>query len=241
MFTPTSITVAPGFTNCFVTSPAMPAAATRMSASRQTAGEIRCLRMTDRDCRVTLEQQQCHWFADDLTAADHARPAAGQRDRFPDQKLDDPRRSAGHERGPALHQQADIARCQAIDVLLRRDRVEDTRSGARAQAFRQRRLHEDAVVDVAAVKPFDEREHIGERGGFRQPFEIRPETDITACLQLVANVHFRRRILTDQDDGEPGRTPLCGTNAATFGVISSWIRLASAAPSSNRALIAPPF
>ena len=66
------------------------------------------------------------------------------------EQLDDARRRARHQARPVLHEQADVDRGEAVDVLGRVDRVDDAGLGVVAHARRQRRLHEDAVDVVAA-------------------------------------------------------------------------------------------
>ena len=80
--------------------------------------------------------------------------------------------------------------------------VEHAALGVGAHRRRQRRLHEDAVVRVAAIQPLDHREQIRERRGRRQPLEIRAQAGLPRRLQLVAHVDLRRRIVADEHDAE---------------------------------------
>jgi hypothetical protein len=54
----------------------------------------------------------------------------------------DSRRSAGYDARPSREQRAEVRFVEAVDVLLRRDRLEHAR---RIDVLRQRQLHEDAV------------------------------------------------------------------------------------------------
>ncbi len=205
VFMPTSITVAPGLTNYFVTRPARPIAATRMSASRRHSGKIGRLRVADRHRRVALQQQQRHRLADDVAAADDARPASSDWDAFRVQQLDDPEGGARHHRWTSLDEPTDAARRNAVDVFVRGDGVEDSRHRAVADRRGQRSLHQNAVVSRTPIQPLDQREHVCERRVLWQPFEIGTEPCFAARLQLEPDVDLRGRILSDKDDRQSGR------------------------------------
>jgi hypothetical protein len=68
------------------------------------------------------------------------------------QQLDHSRRRAGGQGRPALHKPPDVDRMKAVDVLRGIDRVEHTTLGVGAHRRRERRLNEDAVMDVARVQ-----------------------------------------------------------------------------------------
>src|SRR6185436_11341818 len=74
-----------------------------------------------------------------------------------------------------------------------------------AHRLRQRRLHQDGVVDGAPVQPIDERQRVGQSRRRREPLEIRPETDVGPGLQLVADVHLRGGVVAHEHDPEPRR------------------------------------
>ena len=145
-FMPTSITVAPGFTKSFVTSPGRPTAATRMSAWRQTSARSGVF-----EWQIVTVASRCSSSSAIGLPTMSLRPmttacAAGDRDLLAHEQLDDAGRRAGDERRPVLHHQPDVDRREPVDVLLRSDGVEDALRGIGAHRLRQRRLHEDAVV-----------------------------------------------------------------------------------------------
>jgi hypothetical protein len=78
-FIPTSMTVAPGFTNAAVTNPGFPIAATRMSGG--DGREIPCPRMTESDGRVSMEQQWRSRLANNVASAYHDGAGTGARRR----------------------------------------------------------------------------------------------------------------------------------------------------------------
>ena len=56
------------------------------------------------------------------------------------------------KRGAILDQKTDVQRVQAVDVLFGTDCVEHAPFGVRTYRIRQRRLHEDAIMDLAVVQ-----------------------------------------------------------------------------------------
>src|SRR4029453_15929055 len=160
--------------------------------------------MADGHRRITVQQQQRHRLPDDVAASGDDGGPACNRDLLPIEQLDNPRWRACDENRSFLHQTPDVDRRQAVHVLLRRDRVEYAPSGPRSPRLRQRRLNEDAVMTIAAIEPFDERDGFRNRGGRRQAFEVRSKADFSTGLALVANVHFYRGVVADKHDAEPG-------------------------------------
>ena len=79
------------------------------------------------------------------------------------------------------------------------------RSASAPIAAGQRRLHQDAVVHVAAIQALDERQQFVERRRRRQPLEIGAQPGLARRLQLAADVELRRRVVADQHDAEPRR------------------------------------
>ncbi len=131
---PTSMTVAPGLTKAGVTKPARPIATTRMSAVAATAG-----RSAVREWQMVTVALACssikrHRLADDVAAADDDGVAAGHRDVGAAQHLHDAGRRARAQRGPVLHQPADVHRAEPVDVLGRVDGLEDGQLGMRRRA-----------------------------------------------------------------------------------------------------------
>ena len=84
------------------------------------------------------------------------RPAIGMFG--PLEQLDDAGRRARREGAAILDELPDVDRMEAVDVLLRIERVEHPPLGVGAHRVGQRRLHEDPVVHVAAIQPVDERQ-----------------------------------------------------------------------------------
>ncbi len=173
---------------------------------RRHPRQIHGPRVTDRHRRVPVQQQQRHRLADDVAAADDDGAHAGHRNLRSLEQLDDARRRAGDKARTILDQPADVQRVKAVDVLVWQQRVEHPPLGVSAHRGRQRRLDEDAVVHVAPVQAIDNREHLVERCGRRQPLEIRAQPRLARRLQLAPDVHLRRRIVADEHDAEAGRT-----------------------------------
>ena len=128
-FMPTSITVAPGLTKSFVTSPARPTAATRMSAWRQTAG-----RSGVREWQIVTVASRCSSSMAIGFPTMSLRPmTTAWRPRIGIvlalEQLDDACRRARHELGTILRQQSDALRTESIHVLLGGNRIEDALLG----------------------------------------------------------------------------------------------------------------
>ena len=161
--------------------------------------------MADGHRRVPVQQQQRHRLADDVAPADHHGARAGDRNIRSLEQLDDARWRAGDERRAILHQPAHVQRMKPVDVLAGIQGIEHAAFGIRAHRLRQRRLHQDPVVHVAAVEPIDEREQLRERRRRGQPLEIDAKPHLAPGLRFAPDVDFRRRILADQHDPQAGR------------------------------------
>ena len=130
---------------------------------RRKLRQIGRARMRDGHGRVAMQQQERHRLADDVAAADDDGARPGDRNVRPLEDFDDAGRRAGDEAGAILHKIADINRMEPVDVLVGAHDIEDSSFGVRAHRGRQRRLHEDAVVLLAAIQRVDHREQIGQR------------------------------------------------------------------------------
>src|SRR6185503_17034904 len=158
--------------------------------------------MADGHGRIAVQEQQRHRLPDDVTASDDDGVPAGNRNLLPIEQLDNPGRRACDESRPLLYQPTDVDRRQTVHVLLWRDRVEHSLLGPGTHRPGQRRLNKDAVVNIAAIEPFDERDGFGDRCRRRQAFEVRSKPDVRAGLELVANVDLRRRVVAHEHDAE---------------------------------------
>ncbi len=181
---------------------ARPMAATRMSASRQTAGRsgvfewqivtVAC------SCSSSIAAGLPTMSLRPTTTARCpaiAMPAALQ-------QFDDARRGAGSRRRQPGHQRADIARMEAVHVLGRRYRHQNSLG---VHLRRQRQLHQNAVDLRARIQPLDNRQQFCGGNGIRRRdrFGINPQ--IVAGLDLVADVDFAR-----PDPGPPALRPTRG-------------------------------
>src|SRR5512138_561028 len=160
------------------------------------------------DRGIAVQQQQRHRFADDIAASDDNGVPAGNRDLLSIEQLDDARGRAGDQNRAFLHEHSDVDRRQSVDVLLWRDGIEDALVGPGTHRLRQRRLNEDAVMRIAAIQLFDERDGVRNAGCCRQAFEVCTKAYVCSRLQLVADVHLGRRVLADQHDAETGGPPV---------------------------------
>ena len=87
-------------------------------------------------------REQGQWLADDVAATHDHRVLAGRLDAGVDQQPLHAGGRTGHELRPALREQPGVVGMEAIDVLIRRDGIED---GEGVDVGRQRQLHEDSV------------------------------------------------------------------------------------------------
>ena len=103
--------------------------------------------MSERDGGVDAlaGEQQRQWEPDEGRAPDDNGPLAARGDVVALEQAHHAERCAAHEAGATTHESAHRALGQAVDVLLRRDEVDD-RFGV--ETVGERELHEDAVHRV---------------------------------------------------------------------------------------------
>ena len=89
---------------------------------------------------------------------------------------------------------------EAIDVLLRIDRVDD---GGRVEARGKRELNEDSVDVGVGGERLHAREQLGLRGRRGQANHAAAQARLVRRLFLVSHVDLARRIFSDQHDLEP--------------------------------------
>src|SRR5262245_7893310 len=155
---------------------------------RSDARQIHRSRVTDRDGRVDMQEKERHRLTDDVAAPDDDGVRTGDVDARPFQQLDDPRRRTRRQGRPALHEPPYVDRMKTVDVLRGIDRVEHTTLGVGAHRRRERRLHEDAIVNVARVQTGYDRQQFVERRRRRQPLEIGSKPDLPCRFQFVPYV-----------------------------------------------------
>ena len=84
-----------------------------------------------------------------------------------------------------LHQPADVDRMKPVDVLVwGLIRSKTRRSASSPHRRRERRLHEDAVVHIAAVQAIDELEELVQPRGRGQSLDVGPEPVLAADFSL---------------------------------------------------------
>ena len=98
-------------------------------------GQVLAARMGDGHRAVTLQQQQRHRLADDVGAADHHRCQPGDITPPLIQQQHAAGRGARHQRIAAAQQPAAVFDMEAVDILVRADRIEHRR---RVDLLRQR-------------------------------------------------------------------------------------------------------
>ena len=234
---PTSITVAPGFTNSRVTKAGRPMAATRMSAVRARPARPTVFEWHTVTVASRCEQQQCHGLPDDVATAEHHGLLALERDALPLEQFDAPERRAGHQGGAALHQQPDVVRMEAVDILRRIDGVEDALLGVLAHARGQRRLDQDGVDGLIRIEPAHERQGFVQGGRVVETKQLGAAPGIADRLDLVANVDFRRGIAPGQHHAQPRRAAVALGERAQCA--AQRLR-ESVRPRPHRPIVAPP-
>ena len=90
---------------------------------------------------------------------------------------------------------------EAVDVLARVDQLDHPLG---VDLLRQRQLHQDAVHRGIGVERAHAVEHLRLAGGRGKVERERPHARRLGHPALVAHVDLRRRVLADEDDGEPG-------------------------------------
>ncbi|MCY1225554.1 hypothetical protein D9M72_377520 [compost metagenome] len=99
----------------------------------------------------------------------------------------------------ARRELAGIDDMQAVDVLFRKDRLDD-RLGV--QVLRQRQLHEDAVNGGIRIELRNQRGEFFLRGCLRQGVLDRQEAALLGHLALRGNIGVACRIVADDHDGK---------------------------------------
>ena len=176
-------------------------------------GQIAGARMGDRHRAMAREQELRHRLADDVRAADDDSLHAGEHraQRLAGLVEHDHRagRRAGHERPAHLadRKQADIDRMEAVDVLLRVDRLEHPR---RTDVPGQRQLHQNAVHRRIGVERLDEREQFGfaRLGGERVLHRMKAAA--LGGSALAGDIGLARRVFADEHDREARRHAALG-------------------------------
>src|SRR5207249_7060696 len=107
-----------------------------------------------------LEKQQRNRLAHEQNSADHHGSLARQPDTRLLDEIHDPERSAGPESGLAGEQTALAHWMKTVDVLLRRQTVNDA---LLVEPFRKRELDEDAMHVAIGVQLVDHREQLALR------------------------------------------------------------------------------
>jgi hypothetical protein len=80
--------------------------------------------MTNRDRGISMQQQHGHRLADNVAPADDDGGLALHGDALALEQLDAAKRRARDQCGTFLHQQPDVLRMKAVDILQRVNRVE---------------------------------------------------------------------------------------------------------------------
>ena len=212
---PTSITTAPGLTQSAVTCSGRPIATISRSACRATAAASRVRGVADGDGRVAplplLKQQKRHRLAHDLRPAQDDRMGPPGLDAGVDQQLADAQRRARHEPRRPGRQQAEVERVKAVDVLERRNPLDD---GRLVDLLRQRQLHQDAMNRRIGVQPVDRGQELGlasSRPAAAGPSRSsRPPCTPSPCCGRRPGWPDRRR---PGRRSSPGTTPVCAVRA----------------------------
>src|SRR5271168_723062 len=111
--------------------------------------------MADGDGGVGLHQEQRHWLAYDVAAAEYYGVRAFERNISAFKNLHDTQGSASDQIRAACDQAADVYGMKAVDVLRRVDRFEDSLC---VHLRGERELDEDAVDVVAMIQIFNDLE-----------------------------------------------------------------------------------
>ncbi|MCY1365305.1 hypothetical protein D9M69_521450 [compost metagenome] len=157
--------------------------------------------MADGDRGVLLQQHECHGLADDVAAPDHHRVFALELVADALQHLHAAVGRAGPETGHAGHERACAGDVEAVDVLGRRDRLDDL---LRLNVRGQRKLHQDAVDGGVGIECIHARKQccLGHGGG--PTLQHRVHAGVFTGLDLVAHVNLRGLVVANQDHGQPG-------------------------------------
>ncbi len=160
--------------------------------------------MRRRDRRIGIEQQLRHRLAEQVGAADDdgIQPRQVLAMHLSHQKHGAGRR-AGDQPGFEIAggQLAGIDDMQAIDILLRPDRLNDR---IRIQMLRQRQLHENAVDGRIVVQRGHQGSQLFLRRLRRQRVLDGLEAALLGHLALGVHIGVAGRIVADDDDRKPG-------------------------------------
>ena len=163
--------------------------------------EVAGLGVADGHRGVRVEEEQGHGLAHDVAPPHDDRALAGDGDALSTQQLHDPRRRAGHEARPLLHEQPDVLGMETVDVLRGIDEAQYLFGVDRG---RQRELDEDAVDLRAAVVVVDLRHHLQGGGRSRQRRRLVIQAQLLAGPGLAPNVDGRSGIVADEQHAETG-------------------------------------
>jgi hypothetical protein len=177
---PTSITTAPGFTQSPLTNPASGGDDQDVGGARDDR-QVAGVDVRHRHRRLALEQQQRDRLADDVRFADHHRVEAVIVIDHAVEQLHAAERCARDQFAAAGGQPPDIDRMEPVDILGRRDPVQNQQ---RVDLRRERQLDQDAVHCLVRVQSVDqgEQRRLGRVGG--QPMLERAH----ASRRLVASL-----------------------------------------------------
>ena len=204
---PTSITTAPGLTHSPRIISARPTAATSRSARPTVAARSRVFEWQT----VTVASAPSSSAAiglptmfDRPTTTAFA-PASGRR--ASSISFITPKGVQATKRGSPMQQAANVLGVNAVDVLAR---IDGEQHAPRVDAGGQRQLDQDAVDAAVGVQRRDDLQELvgGRRGG--QPVVEGLDAGLRAGGRLVAHVDLGRRIVADEDDGQPRRDSLRG-------------------------------
>ena len=112
------------------------------------ARQVPAFRMTNRDGRVGVEQQQRHWFSHDIAAPDHHGVRAFDRNIAAAENLHHADRCAGHQPRTVGEQVPDIHGMKAVHILRGNNGVENFFG---VDLLGQRHLHENTVHVVPLI------------------------------------------------------------------------------------------
>ena len=149
---------------------------------------------------MPLEEQHGHGLADDVRAAHHQCARAGQRRLRLVEEPEDPQRRARPQAGTAGEEGARAVRAEAVDVLLRSQRLEHFVGG---NVPGQRELHQHAVDVGIDVQLPDQREQLHFGRLLRKDVLEARHAGLLAGFRLAPDVDLARRIVADADQRQP--------------------------------------
>ena len=138
------------------------------------------------DCAVLPQQQQRHRFSDNIAAPDYNTVFSGNLNSRTFQKLDNPQRGAGDIALAADAERTDIFLVKSIHVLFRRDCLNHF---PLVNLFRKRKLDKNPVYLVIRIQPLHQLQKLLLGRLLGKLIRLRLDSDIRACLFLVADIH----------------------------------------------------